>query len=256
MSSKWALSLAKPSLGSTTTAVTTHPPREFSTPAPFAEVDLVFWEAVRLLISCGWHLKVETWRDLYRGTQLLRYPQKYRELLLGRYFSKKVGTSWDRKVGTSWDQKLEKAKGAKPKRFLQLNTFWGILFCNTAIFRIFGEILKRTWWMEKQTFVMRCLWTLFYPQAGKISVSWWLSRCFLESVTVLPCYSGAEGLFPITFNKKVNLHSTHSDLFIGELHKGPMFRNPASFWIFGEIDPRKEPPACWKDHQTFVKGSF
>ena len=128
------------------------PSSRVSTPAPFAEVDLVFWEAVRLLISCSWHLKAETWRDLYRGTQLLRYPQKYRELLLGRYFSKKVGTSWDRKVGTSWDQKLEKAKGAKPKRFLQLNTFWGILFCNTATFRIFGEILKRTWWMEKTNF--------------------------------------------------------------------------------------------------------
>ena len=66
VSSKWAVSLAKPSLGSTTTAGTTHPPRELSTPALFAEVDLVFWEVVGLLISCSWHLKS---RDLKGSLQ-------------------------------------------------------------------------------------------------------------------------------------------------------------------------------------------
>ena len=43
--------------------------------------------------------------------------------------------------------------------------------------------------------------------------------------------------------QKVNLHSIHSELYIGELHKGPMFCYDASFKTFGEIDPRKEPPA-------------
>ena len=46
-----------------------------------------------------------------------------------------------------------------------------------------------------------------------------------------------------------------SELDIGELHKGPMFCYDASFKTFGEIDPRKEPPASWKDHQTFAKSS-
>ena len=43
--------------------------------------------------------------------------------------------------------------------------------------------------------------------------------------------------------KEATINTNASKLYIGELHKRPVFRYLASLRIFGEIDPRKEPLA-------------